>query len=80
MENILSKEYAAFLEDALGKMTTLPVEGICIVAKLEGGSNFMSYYKSSPNDKLLFAGLLQQDAMIDVLKANNMLRDKNEDE
>jgi hypothetical protein len=80
MENILTKGYASFMENVLRDMVDLPVEGICVVTKLRGGANVESYYNSSQTDKILYAGLIQQDAMIDVLKANKMLREPNPEE
>lgn len=80
MENILTKGYASFMENVLRDMVDLPVEGICVVTKLRGGANVVSYYNSSQTDKILYAGLIQQDAMIDVLKANKMLREPNSEE
>lgn len=80
MENILNKGYASFMENVLRDMVDLPVEGICVITKLRGGANVVSYYNSSSTDKLLYAGLVQQDAMIDVLKANRMLREDKPEE
>ena len=34
MDDIYQKEYAEFLEATLRELVTLPVEGICILAKL----------------------------------------------
>lgn len=73
MDNILDKSYANFLEETLQDMVALPVEGICIVAKLKGGGHMMNYYRSSPVDKLTYAGLIQQDAIIATLQANKWI-------
>ena len=73
MDNILDKSYASFLEETLRDMVALPVEGICIVAKLKGGGHMMNYYRSSPVDKLTYAGLIQQDAIIATLQANKWI-------
>lgn len=37
MESIYTKDYAKFMEEALQAMVQLPVEGICIITKLQGG-------------------------------------------
>lgn len=73
MSDILTKDYASFMEETLKKMVTLPVEGICIITKLSGGAVFTSYFNSGAIDKITYAGLIQQDAMIETLRANKML-------
>ena len=78
MEKINRKDYAEFLEKTLQNMIELPVEGICIVTKLKGGGHMMSFFNSSPSDKIAYAGMIQQDAMIDTLKANNWISDKDD--
>ena len=45
MENIYNKDYAEFMEEALQAMVQLPVEGICIITKLQGGAVFTNYFK-----------------------------------
>ena len=78
MNNITTKEYAGFIEHTLQEMVTLPVEGICIVTKLKGGGMMTSFYNSTPTDKIVYAGLIQQDAMIETLQLNKMING-NED-
>lgn len=73
MENILTKDYAEFMEEALQAMVQLPVEGICIITKLQGGAVFTNYFKSNMMDKIAYAGLIQQDATLDMLKANKLV-------
>lgn len=73
MNDITTKAYANFIKKTLSEMVTLPIEGICIITKLSGGAVFTSYYNSSSMDKITYAGLIQQDAMIDTLKINKML-------
>lgn len=73
MNDITAKAYASFLEQTLQEMATLPVEGICIITKLSGGAVFTSYYNSTSIDKITYAGLIQQDAMIETLRINKML-------
>lgn len=79
MDSILDKGYATFMEDTLRDMVALPVEGICIVAKLKGGGQMMNYYRSSPVDKLTYAGLIQQDAIVATLQANNWIPKRDAD-
>lgn len=70
MGDILSKDYAAYMERTLKEMIEMPVEGICIVTKLKGGFVYTSYYNSTMIDKLVYPGLIQQDATIDSLRTN----------
>ena len=80
MEDICSKNYAKFMENILTHMVKAPVEGICVVTKLKGGAIMADYFNSSMMDKLIYAGVVQQNAMMEVLQANNMLKDEEEEE
>ena len=73
MNDITTKDYASFMEKTLSEMVTLPVEGICVITKLSNGAVFTSFYNSSPMDKIVYAGLIQQDAMIETLQLNKMI-------
>ena len=75
MNDITIKTYASFMEQTLQEMVTLPVEGICIITKLSGGAVYTSYFNSTSMDKITYAGLIQQDAMIETLRINKMLND-----
>lgn len=79
MENIFTKDYAEFIEDALQAMVQLPVEGICIITKLQGGAVFTNYYQSNMMDKIAYAGLIQQNATLDMLKANKLVKPETEE-
>ena len=79
MENIYNKDYAEFMEEALQAMVQLPVEGICIITKLQGGAVFTNYFKSNMMDKITYAGVIQQDAMLDMLKANKLIKPETEE-
>ena len=73
MENICEKEYATFLEEALQSMMHMPVSGICIITKMQDGSVSSDYYNSKVMDKMIYAGVIQQDVTMAILKANNMV-------
>lgn len=73
MDDIREKDYAEFLEVTLKELVTLPVEGIYILAKLQGGATYTRFHNSSITDKILYAGLIQQDAMIETLEKNGMV-------
>ena len=79
MENIYTKDYAEFMEEALQTMVQLPVEGICIITKLQGGGVFTNYFKSNMMDKISYAGIIQQDATLDMLKANKLVKPETEE-
>ena len=80
MENICEKNYAAFMEETLQRMVQMPVSGICILIKLEDGSVCSDYYNSAVMDKMIYAGVIQQDVTWEILKANNAVgRDFDED-
>lgn len=79
MENIYTKDYAAFMEETLRAMVQLPVEGICVITKLQGGGVFTNYFKSNMMDKITYAGLIQQDATLDMLKANKLVKSETEE-
>ena len=79
MENIYTKDYAEFMEEVLQAMVQLPVEGICIITKLHGGAIFTNYFKSNMMDKISYAGIIQQDATLDMLKANKLVKPETEE-
>ena len=79
MENIYTKDYAEFMEETLRAMVQLPVEDICIITKLQGGGVFTNYFKSNMMDKITYAGLIQQDATLDMLKANKLVKSETEE-
>ncbi|MBR5125187.1 MAG: hypothetical protein IKU68_00435 [Oscillospiraceae bacterium] len=79
MEDIRKKDYARFMEQTLREMMTLPVEGICVITKLEGGSTYTSYFNSPMIDKLTYAGIIQQDAMLETLRASGMILSSGDD-
>ena len=78
LENICEKCYAAFMEETLQRMVQMPVSGICILIKLEDGSVCSDYYNSKVMDKMIYAGVIQQDITWGILKVNS--KDPNEAE
>lgn len=71
MENTCRKEYAQFVEKLLQRMAQLPVSGICILMKLEDGAVYSDYFNANPMDKMVYAGVIQQDITWDILRSNN---------
>lgn len=73
MEYIYEKEYASFMEEVLQHMVKMPISGICVLIRLEDGSVCTNYFKSKMIDKMIYAGVIQQDVTWDILKANNVV-------
>lgn len=80
MEDLKNLPYAEWLEESLQNVVSKPIQAICIMSKFEDGEIGTGYYKCSAADKLLFAGFLQQDAMLDTLKANGYIDDDEDEE
>ena len=83
MSNLSKLPYAKWLEQSLQGIVGKPVKSICILTKMENDGQDeigTGYYECSVADKLLFAGYLQQDAMIDTLQINGYIEDDEEDE
>lgn len=81
MKDFSKLEYAEWLEESLHNIVGMPVESICIITKYKDGNTGTGYYNCAMTDKLLFAGYLQQDAMLDTMRANGYLADDDcEDE
>lgn len=74
--------YAEWLEQSLQSIVGKPVKSICIMTKFadDEGDIGTGYYECSVADKLLFAGFLQQDAMLDAMRINGYIEDDEEDE
>ncbi len=75
-----SLPYAEWLEESLQSLIETPVGSICILSKSTDGEVFASYYKCGVSDKILFAGFMNQDAMIDTLQENGFISNDEEDE
>lgn len=81
MENICEKKYASFMEEVLQHMVQMPVAGICVLMRLDDGSVCSNYFNSKMMDKMIYAGVIQQDVTWEILNANNAVgRDSDDDE
>ena len=80
MSELNKLPYAKWLEQSLQDIIGKPVKSICILTKFEKDDIGTGYFDCSVADKLLFAGFLQQDAMLDTLKNNGYLEEDEEDE
>lgn len=80
MSNLNNLPYAKWLEDSLRNLMTMNIEAICICTKTEDGGVGTGYWNTSMADKLIFSGIIQQDAMIETLRENGMVPMYTEDE
>lgn len=74
-----SLPYAKWLEASLQNVASKPVESICILVKREDGEILTGYYNCTVSDKLLFAGYVNQDAMIDSLHVGGYIVGEDDD-
>lgn len=72
--------YAKWLEESLQNFVGKPVQSICICTKFEDGTVGSGYWDCSISDKLIFAGFLQQDAMLDTMRENGIIDDGDVEE
>lgn len=78
-KNITQMPYAKWLEQTLRDILALPVRSIAITAVMENDDTYVDYYKCSMSDKLMFAGLINQDAMLDNLAALGVIKYEDEE-
>ena len=78
--DVFSLPYAKWLEDTLQEMIKYPVKGIALNAITDNGEIYTNYYKITMADKLIIAGVVQQDAMFDSLAANGVIDYADEEE
>ena len=79
--NITKMPYAKWLEQTLHDISSLPVKGIALLVCTDSGDSYTNYYNVSMSDKLIMAGLIQQDSTIDMLAANGFIKyEDDEDE
>ena len=78
--NLNEIPYTKWLEETLQNVVTLPVKGIALNVVLSDGSVYTDYYNLSMNNKLTIAGLVQQDAMYDSMRANGLIKNVEEED
>lgn len=78
--NITKMPYAQWLEQTLRDISELPVKGIALMGVLDGGESYAAYYNVSMTDKLVLAGLVNQDATLDMLAAQGVIDYKDDEE
>ena len=79
LENICEKKYASFMEEVLQHMVQMPVAGICVLMRLDDDSVCSNYFNSKMMDKMIYAGVIQQDVTWEILKANNAVGRDSDD-
>lgn len=78
--NLKEIPYTKWLEDTLQNIVKLPVKGIALNVVLADGALYTDYYNLSMNNKLTIAGLVQQDAMYDSMRANGLIKNAEEED
>lgn len=80
MSKLTELPYAQWLEQSLRNIIDLPVESICIITKMEDGEVGTGYWNAGVFDKLAFAGVIQQDAMLETLRVNGFIEDEEDED
>lgn len=62
--------YGAFLEDSVKHVLKHKPHAIGICGILDDGQTIGAYYQANASDKLQMAGIIQYDAIIDVIREN----------
>lgn len=78
--DITKMPYAQWLEQALREISETSVRGITLVGLLENGDVYTNYWNASMVDKLVLAGLINQDATLDMLAAQGVIEYEDEED
>ena len=78
--NITEMPYAKWLEQTLHDISSLPVKGTALLVSTENGDSYTNYYNVSMADKLIMAGLIQQDSTLDMLASNGFIQYEDEED
>ena len=78
--NLTEMPYAKWLEQTLHDISSLPVKGIALLVSTENGDSYTNYYNVSMADKLIMAGLIQQDSTLDMLASNGIIQYEDEED
>lgn len=78
--DITKQPYSEWLEKALRDVVKLNPDDICIACMSKGGDScYVNVFSGYTLNKLMFAGMIQQDAMLDTLEANGYINETNEE-
>lgn len=78
--DITKMPYASWLEQALRDISEHPLQGIVLAGIDEGGDVYTNYYELSMAAKILIAGIINQDAMLDTLINSGYIENDDEEE
>ena len=78
--DIREMPYAEWLEGALRRISVMPMRTLILIGITEDGDTYNDYYNATMGDKLMIAGLIQQDAMLDTLEANGYIKSMDDEE
>lgn len=78
--DITEMPYAQWLEQALREISKEPLRGIALIGLFSNGDAYTNYWNASMSDKLILAGLINQDATLDMLAAQGVIEYEDEDE
>lgn len=80
MKDITKQSYSEWLERALQDVVKLDPQDICIACISKNGeSYYVNVFSNFVPNKFMFAGMIQQDAMIDSLESNGYINEETED-
>ena len=72
-------DLSKFLEEVLPQIYEKKIESLVICASMENGEIGSAYFNCSMKTKLMYAGLINQDAMMDTLMANGIIEYDDDD-
>lgn len=76
-----NKEEATWLEESLRVIYELKPEAVCVAAIGEDGNVITGYYNCGARDKVVIAGSIHMDAVMDTIRKNgHILREALDDE
>jgi hypothetical protein len=79
-KDITKMPYASWLEQALHDISEYPLQGIVLAGIRENGDVYTNYYELSMAAKVLIAGIINQDAMLDTLINSGYIEDDDEED
>lgn len=78
--SITDMPFASWLEQSLHDIQEFPVRGIAIALTSDNGDMYTNYYNVSMADKILISGLINQDATLDMMAANGIIKYSDDEE
>ena len=78
--DLIDMPYAESLEGALRRISVMPMRTLILIGITEDGDTYNDYYNATMGDKLMIAGMIQQDAMLDTLEANGYINSMDDDD